>query len=200
MTFAPVGNKVFVFGRDGKGERVIGRTGQGPGDWMNFGDPVLLEDDTVLVLDFANNRLNWVTADDGIVRTAPYEISADMRGMHNVSGFISTDELLMHSAGSWGGHQTDSLQRSLARVIVANIRTGESRSSGMLPDLQGIQVETRFRGRVRTDSRPLRLGGGALLAAWAARSSLVSPQRRSRYRWPLVRTRSSCAPRTRTAS
>ena len=27
MTFAPIGNKVFVFGRDGKGDRVIGRTG-----------------------------------------------------------------------------------------------------------------------------------------------------------------------------
>ena len=67
MTFAGVGNQVFVFGRDGKGERVIGQTGQGPGDWMRFGTPVLLEDDTVLVLDFANRRLNWVTADGGIV-------------------------------------------------------------------------------------------------------------------------------------
>src|SRR5262245_22456954 len=46
MTFARVGNRVLVFSRNGKGERVIGRTGQGPGDWMNFGDPVLLENDT----------------------------------------------------------------------------------------------------------------------------------------------------------
>jgi hypothetical protein len=140
MTFAPVGNKVFVFGRDGKGERVIGRTGQGSGDWMRFGDPVLLEDDTVLVLDFANRRLNWVTADGGIVRTAPYEISADMRGIHNISGFISTGELLMHSASSWGGHQTDSLQRSLARVARGTYATG-SAFLGSIP-ISRAQVET----------------------------------------------------------
>ena len=181
MTFAPVGNKVFVFGRDGKGERVVGRTGQGPGDWMNFGDPVLLENDTVLVLDFANRRLNWVTADGGIVRTAPYEISGDMRFMHGVSGFISTGELLMHSAGSWGGHQTDSLQRSLARVAAANIQTGEARSLPTIPDLQGIPVETRFRGRVRTDLQPLRLAGwpGALLAAWDSVYASVTASSRS---------------------
>jgi 6-bladed beta-propeller len=166
MTFAPVGNKVFVFGRDGKGERVIGKTGQGPGDWMHFGTPVLLEDDTVLVLDLANNRLNWVTADGGIVRTAPYPVTGDMRFMNHIPGFMSTGELLMHSAGSWGGHQTDSLQRSLARVMAANIRTGETRSLGPVPDLPGAQVETRYRGRVRKDWKPLRLGGSALIEAW----------------------------------
>lgn len=167
MTFAPVGNKVFVFGRDGKGERVIGRTGQGPGDWMHFGTPVLLDGDTVLVLDFANNRLNWVTADGGIVRTAPYDIPDEMHNMFHIPGFMSTGELLMHSAGSWGGgREPDSLQRSLALVAATNIRTKETRSVGTMPDLQGAQVETRYRGRVRKDWQPLRLGGSALLEVW----------------------------------
>jgi hypothetical protein len=179
MTFAPVGNKVFVFGKDGKGQRVIGRTGQGPGDWMRFGDPVLLENDTVLVLDFANRRLNWVTADGGIVRTAPYEVTGDMRFMHGISGFISTGELLMNSAGSWGGHQTDSLQRSLARVMAANITTGASRSLPTIPDIQGVQYETRYRGRARTDWQPLRLGGWALLAAWDSVYASVMASSRS---------------------
>ena len=107
MTFARVGNKVIVFGRDGKGERVIGRTGQGPGDWMAFGDPVLLENDEVLVLDFGNRRLNWVSPDRGIVRSAPYEVSTGTHFMSNVGGLMSSGELLMHSAGTWGGHQTD---------------------------------------------------------------------------------------------
>jgi hypothetical protein len=166
MTFARVGNKVFVFGRGGKGQRTIGRTGQGPGDWMNFGDPVLLAGDTVLVLDFANNRLNWVTADGGVVRTAAYTVSGNMRGMHNISGFLPTGELVMHSAGGWGGHQTDSLQRSLAIVLAASVSNGQTRTIATIPDIQGVQFETRFRGRARSDLRPTRLGGYAQVAAW----------------------------------
>jgi hypothetical protein len=166
MTFAPVGNKVIVFGKDGKGERTIGRTGQGPGDWMRFGDPVLLDGDTVLVLDFANNRLNWVTADGGVVRNAPYTVSGEMRRMNSISGFLPTGELVMHTAGWWGGHQTDSLQRSIALVLAANLTSGQARTVSELPDLQGTQVETRFRGRVSKDWQPLRLGGHALIASW----------------------------------
>jgi hypothetical protein len=179
MTFARIGNKVFVFGRDGKGERVIGRTGQGPGDWMRFGDPVLLENDTVLALDFANNRLNWVTADGGVVRTAPYEVSGDMRRMNSIAGLLSTGELLLHGAATWGGQQTDSLNRSLAGVIAATIVSGDPnaapelrgtaaaiRTLGVVPDMQGALVETRYRGRVRSAWQPVRLGGSAQLAAW----------------------------------
>ena len=133
MTFARVGSKVLLFDRNGKGVRTIGRQGQGPGDWMNFGDPVLLAGDTVLVLDFANNRLNWVTAEGGIVRTAPFTVTGDMRRTRNISGFLLTGELVMHSAGWSGGHQTDSLQRSLAPVLTANLTTGQSRMIAILP-------------------------------------------------------------------
>lgn len=166
MTFARVGNKVIVFDKNGKGVRTIGRTGQGPGDWMSFGDPVLLERDTILVLDFANNRLNWVTADGGIVRTAPYVVARDVRRMSSISGFLPSGELVMHSAGSWGGHQLDSLQRSIAVVMAANLTNGETQTVTQLPDIQGAQVETRYRGRVRNDWQPLRLSGYAKIAVW----------------------------------
>jgi hypothetical protein len=166
MTFARVGNRVLVFSRNGKGERIIGRTGQGPGDWMRFGDPVLLENDTALVLDFANNRLNWVTADGGIVRTAPFEVAGDVRRMSSISGFLPSGELVMHSAASWGGHTSDTLHRSLATVLGANIASGATRTLATLPDIQGVEYETRFRGRARTDWHPLRLSGYALVTGW----------------------------------
>jgi hypothetical protein len=166
MTFAQVGNKVIVFRKDGKGVRTIGRTGQGPGDWMAFGDPVLLDRDTILVLDFANNRLNWVTADGGIVRTAPYLVPRGVRRMSSISGFLPTGELVMHSAASWGGHQLDSLQRSIAVVMAANLDNGETRTLTQVPDIQGAPVETRYRGRIRNDWQPLRLGGYARIAGW----------------------------------
>jgi hypothetical protein len=134
---------------------------------MNFGDPVLLAGDTVLVLDFANNRLNWVTADGGVVRTEPYVVSGDMRGMSHISGFLPSGELVMHSAGvSWGGQQTDSLQRSLARILAANLTTGQTRPIATVPDIQGVQFETRFRGRARTEWHRLRLGGYAQITTW----------------------------------
>lgn len=168
MTFAPVGNKVYVFRRDGKGERVIGRTGQGPGDWMAFSEPVLLENDTVLVIDAGNQRLNWVTADRGIVRTAPAEMGEEMHYMRRVSGFLPGGELLMHSSGSWGSDQsaTDSLHRSIARIVATNIETGGVRQLGTIADMQGGEVETRYRGRVRTNWQPLRLTGYALVSTW----------------------------------
>lgn len=164
ITFSRIGNKVFVFGRDGKPERMIGRTGQGPGDWMNFGDPVLVATDTVLVVDFANRRLNWVTADGGIVRTAPYTVSGELRRMHRISGFLPSGELVMHSAGSSGGQQTDSLQRSLAAVVAANLSSSTLRTVATMPDVPGTMFETRYRGRIQTSWRPLRLGGWALVA------------------------------------
>lgn len=166
MTFARVGNRVLVFSHNGKGERIIGRTGQGPGDWMSFGDPVLLDDDTVLVLDFGNNRVNWVTADGGVVRTAPFAASGDMRRLSHVAGFLSSGELVMHSAGWWGGHASDSLHRSLAIVMATNLATGASRTLATIPDIQGVQYETRRRGRAVIDWHPLRLSGYASVTGW----------------------------------
>jgi hypothetical protein len=166
MSFARVGNHVFVFGRDGKGQRVIGRTGQGPGDWMRFGNPVPVGGDSVLVVDFANNRLNWVTADGGVVRTAPFEVGGDTRRMNSIAGFVGSRELVMHTAGFWGGHDRDSLNRSLARVASVNIGTGRFRDLFTIPDLQGVEFETRFRGRVAREWMWLRLGGSSAVAVW----------------------------------
>lgn len=166
MTFGPLGNMVFVFSRDGRGERTIGRTGHGPGDWMRFGDPVLLANDTVLVLDFGNNRLNWVTADGGVERTAPYMAREHVRGMSHVSGVLPSGELVMHSAGTWGGHQTDGQQRSLARIFATSLTTSQARFIATVPDIQGVQYETRYRGQARTDWHPLRLAGYAQVSVW----------------------------------
>lgn len=93
-------------------------------------------------------------------------ITGEARRAGNVGGFLATGELLLHSAGWWGGHTTDSLHRSEARVIAANVATGQMRDLATIPDIQGIKFETRFRGRKRNDRQPVRLGGRALLTAW----------------------------------
>ena len=193
MTFAAAGNHVFVFDRDGKGKRVISTTGQGHEEWRRFPDPVLLENDTVLILDFTNRRLNWVTADGGIVRSAPYDLSGGLLSLHRIAGLLSTEELLMHSAGSWSARERDSQQRGLATVIAANITTaqlssarpnptgsmGNTRFLGRVPDQQEAHVETRYRGQISDTWRPLSLGGSALLAAWDSVYASVQATSRS---------------------
>jgi hypothetical protein len=166
FTFSSIGNRVYLFGRDGRGDRVFGQTGQGPGDWMNFGDPLRLPGDTVLVLDFANQRLNWLTADGGVVRTAPLTISGMARRMGSVAGLLPSGEALIHSAGSWGGNETDSLNRSLAAIAALDLSTSALRTVATVPDLAGAPVETRYRGRKRTSWQPLRLGGWTLVKVW----------------------------------
>ncbi|HEX9563432.1 MAG TPA: hypothetical protein VF981_05660 [Gemmatimonadaceae bacterium] len=166
MAFSRIGNLVMLFGRDGRGERIFGRTGKGPGDWMSFGDPRRLAGDTLLIIDFGNQRLNWLTADQGVVRTAPLTLSGAMNRLGSVAGFLPGGEAIMHSAGSWGGHQTDSLNRSLATVVALSPATSSARTIVTLPDLIGVEFETNYRGRKAMDWRPLRLSGTALVAVW----------------------------------
>jgi hypothetical protein len=83
-----------------------------------------------------------------------------------VAGLLPGGEALTHSAGSWGGHETDSLGRSLAVLAALDLTTSALRAVATIPDLTGAEVETRFRGRKRTSWQPLRLGGWALVTVW----------------------------------
>lgn len=166
FTFSRVGNAVYLFDRQGKGERVFGQTGKGPGDWMRFVDPQVLAGDTLLVVDLGNQRLNWLTADGGVVRTARLEVSGEMWRVNSLVGRLPTGEMIMHSAGTWGGHETDSLNRSIASITGLDVAASAWRTIATIPDLTGAEFETRFRGRRSSEWRPLRLGGWALVTVW----------------------------------
>jgi hypothetical protein len=74
--------------------------------------------------------------------------------------------MIMHSAGTWGGHETDSLNRSIASITGLDVTASAWRTIATIPDLTGAEFETRFRGRRSSEWRPLRLGGWALVTVW----------------------------------
>ena len=55
-TLATIGNKLLIFGADGRGQRVIGRTGQGPGEFMAVSGMFRMPGDTLFLPDGANNH------------------------------------------------------------------------------------------------------------------------------------------------
>jgi hypothetical protein len=104
-------------------------------------------------------------------------MSGAMMRLSTVAGFLPNGEAIMHSAGTWGGHQLDSLNRSLATVVALDLATSATRAVATIPDLTGGEVETRYRGRRRTDWQPLRLGGSALVTVWDSVIATADPER-----------------------
>lgn len=63
--------RLMLFRADGSPLRVVARSGEGPGDVMAPIDPVAWGGDTVLVHDFVNHRVSWITSDGKVARAAP---------------------------------------------------------------------------------------------------------------------------------
>jgi hypothetical protein len=75
----------------------LGRRGAGPGEFGNIRSVVVTPDDSILVMDFANQRITWLSPDEALVRE------------HRVGGFGTSDKRVL-------GVATD------GRLRMANLR------------------------------------------------------------------------------
>src|SRR3990172_3904670 len=163
-TFATVGNKFLIFGADGRGQRTLGRTGQGPGEFMAVGNMIGLTGDTLFLPDPGNNRLNWVRGDRGVVASRPRD-GGSRSHFERAAGALPGGRLVMHSSGFLQNEMRDGVNRPPASVVVLP-PSGPAREIAKIPDLELAMVETRYRGRPRIVATPLRFSRSAHVVVW----------------------------------
>jgi hypothetical protein len=146
VAFAPIGARLLVFGADGAEERIIGRLGGGPGEFMRPGGVVVLPGDTLFLSDVANNRLNWVMPDGRFVRTPAMSWDRLVYDAETSAGMLPDGRLVLHSSGRFEQSESDTVFRSVAKVEVQPL-TGARQLIATVPDLAEITVTQRLRGR-----------------------------------------------------
>ena len=167
VALAGIGNRLMMFGRDGRGAWLYSRTGKGPGDLMAPGGLVPASGDTLLIPDANNQRVNRAIPGTGVVSQSPLP-SAGRERVDRIAGVLPDGHFVMHNAGTWGGgiQLADTARRSLTTLALVNPTTGSTRQVAVLPDLDVAPLETRYRGRRRVELNPVRLSRSAEIAVW----------------------------------
>ena len=166
-TFSRIGSKLFVFGRDGHPRRIIGRQGQGPGEFMAASGIVPGSGDSLILVDFANRRINWILADRGVVAERPLAPEFH-RQLSSVAGVLGNQLIVMSSAGRLQQGVVGQVTRPPASIGVLSPADGKSRLIAEVPDLSTAMIETRYRGRPRMTAHPVRLGDRVHITVWDA--------------------------------
>jgi hypothetical protein len=165
VTLAPVGNRLFVFAPDGRGEKSLGREGKGPGEIMAPGGMSRTTGDTLVIPDAANNRLNWLVATKGFVAEVPLPAIVNGHFVRPV-GALRTGELVMSTAGLVQTATADTLTRPPASVVLIAPKAVNATVIATLPDLELMRIPTNYRGRAGMETMPLRFGRNAMAVAW----------------------------------
>lgn len=167
-TFASVGAKLFMFSAGGKLERKVGRMGQGPGEFTNPGAPILLQGDSLLILDDANKRMSWISRDGKFA--AMKKLPAGIDWGATPLGVLPNGELLLDGSGGVVGNvDVDSVVRSssqVQRMTIAELALGTPRTIATVPNFQLKRVETRYRGQSGRHTTVLGYTLHATIALW----------------------------------
>ncbi len=178
VTFAPIGARLLVFAANGAEERVIGRLGGGPGEFMRPGGVTVLPGDTLFLSDVANNRLNWVMPDGRFIRTPAMGWDRLVHLAETSAGMLPGGRLVLHSSGIFDRTESDTVFRSSATVEVQPL-TGARQRIATVPDLAGITVTQRLRGRDDRQTVLLLFSPRAHVVLW---DSLVTTSPGHEYR------------------
>lgn len=180
-TYSSIGTRLFLFAANGKPERVIGRHGKGPGEFMRAQMSLGLSD-TLIVLDEANNRLNKVLRDGtfastrALAKPAPFSTRMvstlpDGRLVLSEAGIFPKSSTVLNTETP--GAQRDTSLSPPAAIYILRADSGHFQIA-LVSDLQMARVETRYRGAVQNSPRPLRFTSVALAVAWDS-SIVTSP-------------------------
>jgi hypothetical protein len=164
-TLASIGNKLYIFGADGRPQHDFGRQGKGPGEIMAPDGIITLPGDTLFVPDPANARFNWIHPEKGFVVEETIR-NADMLITVRPAGVMSGRRLVVHSGGRVRRGVVDSIVRPPTPVNVINLNDGSVREIAKIPDLAIAMFETRYRGERRLSNTVLRFGRRAHIVVW----------------------------------
>jgi predicted DsbA family dithiol-disulfide isomerase len=144
----------------------IGRRGAGPGELRGVGSIARIGPDTVLVPDFWNMRMQWVVPSGSFVRTAnlqdrlPATTTAVVGGLPGGFAVWTTAWRLDPMPSAPGV-----VYRSSASVGVLP-PSGAGTVIARIPDVEIVNLETRYEGTRGTEARPLHLSRRAHISVW----------------------------------
>jgi hypothetical protein len=163
------GSKMLLFGVDGRGEKVVGRPGKGPGDFtliLGFAR----HGDTLLIPDPSNNRLNYVVASRGVIAMKP--LPARPRppfSNYNSVGALRNGELVILPNVLMPlprGTRPDSVIRQPMPMFRLSADASTLRPVAELPGTETIVSRTRYRGTPGTQTTAVKFGVRPSAIAW----------------------------------
>lgn len=158
------GGHLMLFAANGKPKRMLARPGQGPGDLMSPSDPVRLAGDTLYLEDDANNRINWITARNGVVRTAPIPASASRRLFPRPVGLVGSNQMVSYDAVAHAA--LDTVTRAPVALHVSTLSREHDTIIDSIPGIEMTTINSHFRGVPRPIRETLRFGQRSLVAVW----------------------------------
>lgn len=155
------GVAIMQFGVDGVPQKLLGRMGQGPSEFVRPSSGLALPGDTILVVDDANHRRSWLVADKGTVRQAP--LGAVQTSCSTPVGVLPDGRfpVLSYCFGGAAG----SGRRPVPLQVIDSAFT-KMDTVARLPGMEMVDMETRYRGRIGKETMPLRFGRRSFLAVW----------------------------------
>jgi len=155
-------NQIAVWSADGKLLKLIGRSGSGPGEFTRVSTLSVVSPDTLLVPDFANGRLNRITASKGFDESTSLvgKVPGDLTGL---AGSLPNGDLVFTSVGLYREGDTVTRTRAAIRVLRSG---GSSAQIAAIPDLELVRVLSRFRGNPRFIQAPLGFTRQAHVVVW----------------------------------
>jgi hypothetical protein len=162
--FAPIGNRVLLFGANGRGERTLARGGSGADDLKEPGGITRAAGDTVIVPDPGSNRVHWIVAGKGIVATKP--LPKNKGPFMRPAGVLRNGQLVLSTAGIVQPGVTERVTRPMASILLLSPRADGARTIVELPDLEVIRIPTRYGATAGSETVVLRMSRWAMAAAW----------------------------------
>lgn len=173
----PRSTGLMFFTPDGRGSHIVGRQGQGPGEF-NAGRMIPLNSDTFLVLDRGNARLTWIRASSGLLRTESINKRVPP-SIYRAVGELPGQVLVLTSAGSWTT-AAPSVRRDHTMASIVTLSPGsQSVEIASIPDLP-LKLTAIGSGAQRIhEPESVRLGTAANLVVW---DTLIASGDGSSYR------------------
>ena len=172
-----VDSRLDLFGADGKPIRRIGRRGEGPGEFRGVPDMVRVAGDTLLLPDLGNMRMDWVTANHGVVKADPV---ADRVGAYltNIAGALPEGRIVLYSFGRLQQGVIGKLIRQRAQLAVLG-PDGPARIVASIPDVVVTDVPTHYEGKPGFETVAVGFSPEAKVVVW---DTLIATSTNDQYR------------------
>lgn len=154
--------ELMVFDSTGLPSHVLARPGEGPGELVNPGEPMLLGD-TIVLADGGNTAVNWYDT-ERVIRTAPLREFIDP-GCWSHFG-TTADRRRVSIFGCFGLSPDDTMRRRPNPVALVTPDYSRIDTVLTIPGMEMVLFEIRSGSRTMSYPTPLRLGLRPVASGW----------------------------------
>jgi len=174
VTYSPVGARLLLFDSFGRGQKLLARSGSGPGDIAKASNAMLVGRDTIAVVDIGSHRLSLFHPDRGTLSSTA--VNGELRAGTKIAGVLPDGRVVVHTAGTRQPGTTAATGSSKATVSI--IKNGEIRDLLSFADLRLFEFEMKFGNKIAREVDVVRLSGSAQVAVWDSLIAVVPTDKR----------------------